>query len=480
MNECTTVKDGPQETFTEYLVAAAQLPESGHTFSAPWLNLSSESKQTDRPSVDNPNKQIGSRNELPLAEKIRPPNVTYDPISWSAFFKQGFAKMPIKNRLSDLHEEIVGWRRDIHAHPELRFKEHRTAALVADKLRAFGCDEVATDVGRTGVVGVIHGRQNTADAVIGFRADMDALPLQEATGLPHASTYPGQMHACGHDGHTAMLLGAAKYLAETRNFDGTIVLVFQPAEEGGGGARAMIKDGLMDRWNIQEVYGMHNWPGIPVGQFAVRDGPQMAAADFFEIVVQGKGGHAALPHQAVDTTLAASHVVTAVQSIASRNIDPLKTAVVSICGIRSDSNTFNIIPDKITLRGTARFLDPLVQEKIISGLSSLAENTAKAFGAQAEVIYTRCVPPTINTPEFAQRSADVAHTVSGDVIRDHDPVMPGEDFADMLAERPGAFLFIGNGNSAELHNPMYEFNDDAIPAGCSWFAEMAERRMPID
>lgn len=388
--------------------------------------------------------------------------------------------MPIKNRLSDLHEEIVGWRRDIHAHPELRFKEHRTAALVADKLRAFGCDEVATDIGQTGVVGVIHGRQNSADMVIGFRADMDALPLNELTGLPHASTHPGQMHACGHDGHTAMLLGAAKYLSETRNFNGTVVLIFQPAEEGGGGARAMIQDGLLDRWNIKEVYGMHNWPGIPVGQFAVREGPQMAAADFFEIKVQGKGGHAAMPHQVVDTTLAASHVVVAVQSIASRNIDPVKAVVVSICGMRSDSDTFNVIPDTITLRGTARYFDPLVQEQIISRLSALAENIAKAFGAKAEVTYTSGVPPTINSPEAADRSAEVAHAVSGEVIRDLDPVMPGEDFAEMLAQRPGAFLFIGNGNSAELHNPMYEFNDDVIPAGCSWFAEMAERRMPVD
>ena len=387
--------------------------------------------------------------------------------------------MPPKNRLSDLHDEIVGWRRDIHAHPELRFEEHRTAALVADKLRAFGCDDVVTGVGQTGVVGVIHGRQTTSGKVVGFRADMDALPLQEMTGLPHASTHPGQMHACGHDGHTAMLLGAAKYMAETRNFDGTIVLIFQPAEEGGGGARAMVEDGLMDRWNIQEVYGMHNWPGLPVGQFAVRSGPQMAAADFFEIRVQGRGGHAALPHQAVDTTLAASHLVVATQSIAARNIDPLKTVVISICGIRSDSDTFNVIPDKITLRGTARYLDPEVQNQIITRLTAVAENTAKAYGAEAEVIYTRCVPPTINTPEAADRAAEAAQAVSGPVIRDQDPVMPGEDFADMLAQRPGAFLFIGNGNSADLHNPAYEFNDEAIPAGCSWFAEMAERRMPI-
>ena len=387
--------------------------------------------------------------------------------------------MPIKNRLSELHGEIIGWRRDIHAHPELRFQEHRTAALVAELLRGFGCDEVVVGVGKTGVVGVIHGRQTTTDMAVGFRADMDALPLQEITGLAHASVHSGKMHACGHDGHTAILLGAAKYLSETRNFNGTVVVIFQPAEEGGGGAKAMLADGIMGRWNIQEVYGMHNWPGIPVGQFSVREGAQMAAADFFEINITGKGGHAALPQLAVDTTLAASHVVVAVQSIVSRSIDPLKTVVVSVCGMRSDSDTFNVIPGLIILRGTVRYFDPLVQTQVIDRLTSLAENTAKAFGALAEVTYTPCVPPTINSPEAAERAANIALTVSGSVIRDQDPVMPGEDFADMLAERPGAFLFIGNGDSAALHNPAYEFNDDAIPAGCSWFSEMAEYRMPI-
>ena len=387
--------------------------------------------------------------------------------------------MPIKNRLSELHEEIIGWRRDIHAHPELRFQEYRTATLVAELLRGFGCDEVVVGVGQTGVVGVIHGRQTTTDMAVGFRADMDALPLQEITGLAHASVHSGKMHACGHDGHTAILLGAAKYLSETRNFNGTVVVIFQPAEEGGGGAKAMLADGIMGRWNIQEVYGMHNWPGIPVGQFAVREGAQMAAADFFEINITGKGGHAALPQLAVDTTLAASHVVVAVQSIVSRSIDPLKTVVVSVCGMRSDSDTFNVIPGLIILRGTVRYFDPLVQTQVIDRLTSLAENTAKAFGALAEVTYTPCVPPTINSPEAAERAAHIALTVSGSVIRDQDPVMPGEDFADMLAERPGAFLFIGNGDSAALHNPAYEFNDDAIPAGCSWFSEMAEYRMPI-
>ncbi len=387
--------------------------------------------------------------------------------------------MPARNRFAQLHAEITEWRRDIHAHPELRFEEHRTAAKVADLLTDFGCDEVVTGIGQTGVVAVIHGRQNGSGKVIGFRADMDALPIPETTGLPHASTNEGVMHACGHDGHTAMLLGAAKYLSETRNFDGSVVLIFQPAEEGSGGARAMLEDGLITRWGIQEVYGMHNWPGIPEGQFAVRDGPQMAATAFFELTIKGQGGHAALPHKAVDTTVAASHIVVALQTIAARNINPLKTVVVSTCGVRSDSNTFNVIPDEIKLRGTVRYFDADVHETVQQRLSEIVELTAKAHGATAHLDYSLRVPPTVNDPEAAALAAEVAKAVSGDVIRDMDPVMPGEDFSEMLAERPGAYLFIGNGESADLHNPAYEFNDDLIPIGCSWYAEMAEKRMPL-
>lgn len=387
--------------------------------------------------------------------------------------------MPARNRFANLHAEITEWRRDIHAHPELRFEEHRTAAKVAELLTGFGCDDVVTGIGQTGVVGVIHGRAKGSGKVIGFRADMDALPIPETTGLLHASTHPGVMHACGHDGHTAMLLGAAKYLAETRNFDGSVVLIFQPAEEGSGGARAMLEDGLMVRWGIQEVYGMHNWPGIPAGQFAVRDGPQMAATAFFELTIKGQGGHAALPHKAVDTTVAAAHVVVALQTIAARNIDPLKTVVVSTCGLRSDSNTYNVIPDEIKLLGTVRYFDSDVHEIVQKRLREIAELTARAHGANAHLDYTPRVPPTINDPEAASRAAEVAQEISGDVIRDFDPVMPGEDFSEMLAERPGAYLFIGNGDSADLHNPAYEFNDELIPVGCSWYAEMAERRMPL-
>ncbi|MFY9211715.1 MAG: M20 aminoacylase family protein [Aestuariivita sp.] len=383
--------------------------------------------------------------------------------------------MPIKNRIADMAPDIQGWRRDLHEHPELRFEEHRTSAFVADRLREFGCDEVVSGVGQTGVVAVIRGNQ-PGERVIGFRADMDALPIHEASGVDYASRTPGVMHACGHDGHTAMLLGAARYLAETRNFSGSVVLIFQPAEEGSGGARAMLEDGLFERWGIQEVYGMHNWPGLPPGQFAVRDGAQMAASDFFEIIVRGRGGHAARPHLAVDTTLAASAIVMAVQSIASRNIDPLKTMVLSIGGLRSDTDTYNVIPDTVTLKGTARYLDPEVQTMLIDRLTAIAETTAAAYGAVAEVNYSKRVGPTINDPVAAARAAAVAKSVSGDVIRDMDPVMPGEDFSDMLAQRPGAYLFIGNGDSADLHHPAYVFNDEIIAVGASWYAEMAEQR----
>ncbi|MGL5008976.1 MAG: amidohydrolase, partial [Paracoccaceae bacterium] len=255
--------------------------------------------------------------------------------------------MPVKNRCAELLPEITAWRRDFHAHPELLFDVHRTAARVADLLREFGVDEVTTGIGRTGVVGVIHGRTDTAARVIGLRADMDALPITEQTGLDYASTIPGKMHACGHDGHTAMLLGAAKYLCETRNFDGKVVLIFQPAEEGGGGGREMVNEGMMTRWGIQEVYGMHNMPGIPVGQFAIRTGAMMAAADQFDITLTGKGGHAAKPHDCIDTTLVAAHVIVALQTIASRNVDPMAQVVVSVCAVQTDSTAHNVIPQTV-------------------------------------------------------------------------------------------------------------------------------------
>ncbi len=387
--------------------------------------------------------------------------------------------MPTINRFADFHDEIAEWRRDIHAHPELGFDVHRTAGIVENKLKEFGVDKVVPGIGKTGVVGVIQGRENKSGKVIGLRADMDALPIQEIRELPHKSTVDGKMHACGHDGHTAMLLGAAKYLAETRNFAGTIVVIFQPAEEGSGGARAMLADGLMERWEIDEVYGMHNWPGLPPGAFAVRDGPQMAATAFFEITVKGRGGHAARPHRAVDTTLAASAIVMAVQSIASRNIDPLQTVVVSITGMRSDSDTYNVIPDEVILKGTARYLDPALEAQIVDRLTALSETTAAAYGATATVEYTPRVGPTVNDPTAAAIAAEAATRVAGSVDRDIAPVMPGEDFSDMLNARPGAYLFIGNGDSADLHHPQYNFNDEIIPAGVSLYAALAETRLPL-
>ncbi|MEX0284746.1 MAG: M20 aminoacylase family protein [Paracoccaceae bacterium] len=387
--------------------------------------------------------------------------------------------MPVRNSISERQPELAAWRQDFHMHPELRNEEHRTAGVVAEKLRSFGCDEVVEGVGGTGVIGVIHGRETGSGRVLGFRADMDALPIPEQTGVDYASQSEGVMHACGHDGHTTMLLGAAQYLADTRGFDGTVVLIFQPAEEGGGGAKAMLKDGLMDRWGIQEVYGMHNWPGLPVGQFAVRPGPILAAADGFQIVVKGRGGHAAKPHLAVDSTLAASHVVTALHSITSRNVDPLQTVVLSVCAIQSESKAFNVISETVTLGGTVRYMDPDVQAMVIERIKTVAKSTAEAYGASAEVTYMRGVTPTINAEEQAGVAAAAATAVAGSVLQEFDPSMGGEDFAEMLMARPGAFALIGNGDSADLHNPNYNFDDDALPAGASWFAELAEQRMAL-
>ena len=386
--------------------------------------------------------------------------------------------MPIKNRLAEMHEEITGWRRYLHENPELMFEEHNTAAFVVERLKEFGITDIATGIGGTGVVATIKGKSDSKGRVIGLRADMDALPIQEATGLDYASRTPGKMHACGHDGHTAMLLGAAKYLSETRNFDGTVVLIFQPAEEGGGGGREMCRDGLMERWGIQEVYGMHNMPGVPAGEFAIRPGALLASADQFDITVTGQGGHAAAPHRAIDTNLAASHVVVALQSIASRNVDPLQQAVISVCTLRSDSTAHNVIPQTVLLRGTVRTLDPEVRDLVEDRLKRIVTATAEAYGCSAEIDYERGYPITMNAPENTEIAADIAEAVAGRVERDTAPIMAGEDFSFMLEERPGAYMFIGNGEGPMVHHPEYNFNDAAIPAGCSWFAELVERRMP--
>ncbi len=385
--------------------------------------------------------------------------------------------MPVKNRFAELHSDITEWRRDIHAHPEVLFETHRTSALVAAKLRDFGCDEVVEGIGRTGVVGLIKGRTDTRGGVIGLRADMDALPITEQTGLAYASANPGAMHACGHDGHTAMLLGAARYLAETRNFDGTVAVIFQPAEEGGGGGREMCNEGMMERFGIQEVYGMHNWPGQPLGSFAIRTGPFFAATDLFDITIEGKGGHAAKPHETVDSTLAAAHVVTALQSIASRNADPISQLVVSVTSIESSSKAYNVIPQRVTLKGTVRTLANENRDLAEARMTAICKGVAEAMGATATLKYVRNYPVMVNSDEQTHFAAEVARAVSGDCA-EAPLVMGGEDFAFMLEERPGAYILVGNGDSASVHHPQYNFDDGAIPAGCSWWAEIVERRMP--
>ena len=386
--------------------------------------------------------------------------------------------MPVKNRFAELLPEITAWRRDFHENPELLYDVDRTAGKVADLLRDFGCDEVTEGIGRTGVVGVIKGKSDKTGRVIGLRADMDALPINEQTGLDYASKTPGKMHACGHDGHTAMLLGAAKYLAETRNFDGTAVVIFQPAEEGGGGGDAMVRDGLIDRWKIDEVYGMHNMPGIPTGAFAIKPGAMMASADQFDITVTGKGGHAAKPHECIDTTLTAAQIIVALQSVVARNIDPLKNAVISVCVVTTDSTAHNVIPQVVKLRGTARSLDPGVRDQLQEGIGRVAINVAAAMGATAEVDYQRGYPVTVNDDQATTWAAKVARDIAGDVDMEMQPMMGGEDFSYMLLERPGAYIFVGNGDSAMVHHPAYNFDDNAIPAGSSWYAGMVESRMP--
>jgi len=387
--------------------------------------------------------------------------------------------MPVINRAADLQSEITAWRRDFHENPELLYEVHRTAGIVSDKLKQFGCDEVVTGIGRTGVVAVIKGKTDKSGKVIGIRADMDALPIEEATGAPHQSKIRGAMHACGHDGHTAILLGAAKYLAETRNFDGTAVMIFQPAEEGGAGAEAMLKDGLLERFGVQEVYGLHNMPGIPVGNFALRPGPLMAAADRFDIQIEGKGGHAARPHEGIDTLLVACQVVTALQSIVARNVNPLESAVISVCSIQA-GNTFNVIPQHARLLGTVRTLTDEVRDLCETRIRAVVESVCAAYGATVKIEYNRGYPVTRNHPEQADFLARIAAQVGGEGAVDADvtPLMGAEDFSYMLEQRPGAYIFLGNGATAGVHHPAYDFNDEAIPYGVSLWAKVVETAMP--
>jgi amidohydrolase len=387
--------------------------------------------------------------------------------------------MPIVNRVADLQPDIQAWRRDIHQHPELLYDVHRTAAFVADRLKEFGCDEVATGLGRTGVVGVIKGKKpGRGDIkVIGLRADMDALPIEEATNLSYASKTPGKMHACGHDGHTAMLLGAARYLAETRNFAGDAVVIFQPAEEGGAGAAAMIKDGLMERFAIDQVFGMHNNPGSPVGSFAIRSGPIMAATDAIDIEIEGHGGHAARPHKCLDSVMVGAQLITALQQIVSRNVDPLDSAVISICEFHA-GNARNVIPQTAVLRGTVRTLTAQVRQLIERRVREVAAGVAEITGAKIDLNYERGYPVTSNhaaQTDFARR---VAKEIAGDAnVREIPPLMGAEDFAYMLEQRPGAFIFCGNGESAGLHHPAYNFNDEAIVFGTSYWIRLVENAL---
>ncbi len=386
--------------------------------------------------------------------------------------------MPIRNRFSELLPEITAWRRDFHENPEILYETHRTSAIVAEKLREFGCDEVVEGIGQTGVVGVIKGKADTSGRVVGLRSDMDALPIPEETGLPYASKTPGAMHACGHDGHTAMLLGAAKYLSETRNFDGTLVVIFQPAEEGGAGGEAMVKDGMMERWGIQEVYGMHNWPGMPEGSFAIRSGAFFAATDSFEIEVDGVGGHAAKPQSTRDPVVAAAQLIQALQTIASRNSDPTKQLVVSVTSLESSSKAFNVIPQTVHIKGTVRTMDADIRDLAEARMNEICAGVGAAADLSIKLDYRRMYPVMVNHDAETDHAVEAAKRVSGD-CGEAPLVMGGEDFAYMLESRPGAYILVGNGDTASVHHPKYDFTDEIIPTGCSWWAEIAESRMPL-
>lgn len=381
--------------------------------------------------------------------------------------------MPVINRIAEFADEVAEWRRDFHVHPELLYDLPRTSGKVAELLRSFGVDEVVTGIAKTGVVGVIKGRG--PGKTIGLRADMDALPIAERTDKPYASGTSGRMHACGHDGHTAMLLGAAKYLAETRNFDGNAVVIFQPAEEGGAGGRMMVQEGMMDRFGIEEVYGMHNMPGTPAGHFAIRTGGIMAASDEFKITVEGQGGHAAFPQNTVDPVMIAAQLIVALQTIVSRNVDPMRSAVLSVTMMRA-GEAFNIIPQSVQLTGTVRTLDEAVRDLMEARLKSVSQQLAATFGAKAEVTYRRGYPVTVNAADQTAYAAEVAGAVAGadNVNTGVDPTMGGEDFSYMLQARPGAFIFLGNGPTSQLHSDTYDFNDEIIPAGVSYWVKLVE------
>jgi hippurate hydrolase len=389
--------------------------------------------------------------------------------------------MPILNRVAEWQDELTAWRRHLHSRPELSFQEVETAAFVAERLRSFGVDEVHTGIAKTGVVGVIRGAPGSGS--IALRADMDALPIAERTGLPYQSVHAGRMHACGHDGHTTMLLGAARYLAETRRFAGTVFVVFQPAEEGAGGGRVMVEEGLFERFAAQQVYGMHNWPELQVGTFGMSPGPTMAAADHFWIDVTGAGCHAAMPHLGHDPIVAATLIVQALQSILSRQVDPVDQAVISVTKIEG-GDTFNVVPETVRMLGTVRSFRKDTQDFIERRMGEVVQGIAAAQGLKAEFRYRRGYPSTINHPVGARDGVAAAVDIAGESAVDPaaPPSMGAEDFAYMLQVRPGSYIRIGNGGAEQgkvLHSPYYDFNDEALPYGVSYWARLAERQLPL-
>jgi hippurate hydrolase len=387
--------------------------------------------------------------------------------------------MPILNRAAELQNEVAAWRQQLHSKPELGFDLYDTAAFVEKKLKEFGCDEVVTGIARTGVVGIIRGRL-PGTTTIGLRADMDALPIVESTGRPYASQTAGKMHACGHDGHTAMLLGAAKYLTETRNYSGSIAVIFQPAEEGGGGGNVMVQEGLMERFGIQKVFGMHNRPGLPVGHFSTNSGPLMAATAEFTITVKGKGGHAAMPYQTIDPIVITSQIVMAMQTVVSRNADPIESLVVSVTKFHA-GDAYNIIPQTAEIAGTVRTLKKEMADLAEVRIRTIVEGVASAGGAEVDLKYDRNYPVTFNHAAETVFASEVAKAIAGEQNVDTNmaPVMGGEDFSYMLEARPGSFIFIGNGATAGLHHPAYDFNDEAIPHGISYWVKLAETALPV-
>ena len=388
--------------------------------------------------------------------------------------------MPVINRIAEFQPELTAWRRDFHMHPELNFCEFRTAGIVAQRLREFGCDQVIEGFSGTGVIGVIHGQGGPNGRAIGLRADMDALPIEELTGTPWASQNPGKMHACGHDGHTTMLLGGARYLAETRNFAGSVILIFQPAEERGGGAEVMVRDGIFEKFPMSRVFGMHNWPGLPAGEFAWREGPIMAAVEQLEIHLQGKGAHGAMPHQGVDPIMVAAAIVQGLQSIVARNVEPVEAGVITIGEIRGGF-THNVIPDSVYMQGTARWFRPEIGALLKERFLHLVPGIAAAFGATAQASMTLYCPPTVNDPESTRLTVAAAQAVAARVQEMPKPTMGGEDFAFMLNAKAGSYIMLGAGRGPDdpgLHHPKYDFNDEVLAAGASYWATLAEQLLP--